>query len=87
MAVVAFCAKWLMLIVPIPTMVTKNNQLPLVMMTQRYEKATALSNSIEDEERRVNFALENESTAFGLDNCATHHICVDRRLFTEMSED
>ena len=55
-----------------------------IMMTVVGYKVVALSNATDDDELTVNFAASNEPTEFGLDNCATHHICTNKRLFTNI---
>ena len=55
-----------------------------IMMTVVGYKVVALSNATDDDELTVNFAASNEPTEFGLDNCAKHHICTNKRLFTNI---
>ena len=59
----------------------KSHKTPLAMMLRAYDTALAMSYSVEHEQPRINFAESREPIEFGLDNCATHHICVDKPLF------
>ena len=74
-------------IIPKHTMGKGANSQAIAMMTTHRNRSMALSHLIDEDEEdpSINFSASNEPAEFGLDTCATHHICVNRSLFTEIS--
>ena len=60
-------------------MTRRNATLCLVSEIKTHEALTLSATSKED----LDFTLGFECTSFGIDNCATHHICGERNLFIE----
>ena len=54
-----------------------------IMMT-RAMAFTHSTNSTTDDQQNANFSASKEPMEFGLDNCATHHICTNKALFSEI---
>ena len=54
-----------------------------IMMT-RAMAFTHSTNSTTDDQQNANFSASKEPMQFGLDNCATHHICTNKALFSEI---
>ena len=57
---------------------------PMMMMTWGRKALALTHHPKEDDENCVSFATEVTRTEFGLDNCATHHICTEEKMFTKL---
>ena len=58
-----------------------NNNNEIVCFTATAEPGLILTNTSDVDMNSEDFSLNSNSTEFGTDNCATHHICSERDLF------
>ena len=58
-----------------------NNNNEIVCFTATAEPGLILTNTSDVAMHSEDFSLNSNSTEFGTDNCATHHICSERELF------